>query len=111
MILSRNNSVDNTASWIDAAGSTDSVIQTQSTGSSKWKNAGLNLNMRHSFTASQELSADIDYLTYDIHGYQAFQNNLAGPGGYEEAFKGDLPSQINIFSAKADYTACNYQKN
>src|SRR5688572_19661335 len=110
MIFRRNNSVDNTASWIDAAGLTDSVIHTQSVGRSKWKNAGLNLNMRHSFTATKELSADIDYLTYDIHGYQAFQNTLKGPGGYEEAFQGDLPSQINIFSAKADYMA-QFSKN
>ncbi len=105
MMLQRNNSVDNTASWIDASGMTDSVIQTQSVGKSKWKNAGLNLNLRHSFSATKELSADIDYLTYDIHGYQAFQNTLEGPGGYEEAFQGDLPSQIDIFSAKADYMA------
>lgn len=103
MLFSRNNSVNNTASWINGNGVTDSVIETHSIGRSKWKNAGINLNMRHSFTASQELSADIDYLTYDIHGYQAFQNNLTGPAGYEEAFKGDLPSQINIFSAKTDY--------
>jgi iron complex outermembrane recepter protein len=103
MVFSRNNSVSNDASWINAAGVTDSVIHTQSTGRSKWKNAGINLNIRHSFTVSQELSADIDYLTYDIHGYQAFQNNLQVPGGYEEAFKGDLPSQINIFSVKADH--------
>lgn len=103
MLFSRNNSVNNTASWINGNGVTDSVIETHSIGRSKWKNAGINLNMRHSFTASQELSADIDYLTYDIHGYQAFQNNLTGPNGYEEAFKGDLPSQINIFSAKTDY--------
>lgn len=104
MLLSRNNSVNNTASWINGSGATDSVIETHSIGRNKWKNAGINFNMRHSFTASQELSADIDYLTYDIHGYQAFQNNLTGPNGYEEAFKGDLPSQINIFSAKTDYT-------
>ena len=82
----------------------DSVIHTQSTAKSKWKNAGINLNLHHSFTSSQTLSADIDYLTYDIHGHQAFQNNLAGPGGYEEAFKGDLPSKIKIFSVKADHT-------
>ena len=103
MIFSRNNSVNNIASWINANGATDSVIHTQSIGRNKWKNAGINLNMRHSFAALQELTADIDYLTYDIHGYQAFQNNLQGPGAYEEAFKGDLPSQINIVSAKADY--------
>ena len=104
MVFSRTSSVNNDALWMNAAGVTDSVIHTQSSGRSKWKNAGVNLNMRHSFTASQELSADIDYLTYDIHGYQAFQNNLAGSGGYEEAFKGDLPSQINIFSVKTDHS-------
>ena len=103
MIFQRNSSGNNTASWMDASGTTDSVIQTQSAGKSKWKNAGVNLNMRHSFSATKELSADIDYLTYDIHSYQAFQNILEGPGGYEEAFTGDLPSQINILSAKADY--------
>ncbi len=105
MIFQRNNSGNNTASWMDASGSTDSLIQTYSEGKSKWKNAGVNLNMRHSFSATKELSADIDYLTYDIHGHQAFQNVLEGPNGYGEAFTGDLPSQINIFSAKADYTA------
>ncbi|MEP7373355.1 MAG: outer membrane beta-barrel protein [Chitinophagaceae bacterium] len=104
MVFSRNNSVNNDALWLDAGRNTDSVIHTQSTGKSKWKNGGINFNMRHSFTASKELSADIDYLTYDIHGYQAFQNNLQVPGGYEEAFKGDLPSQINIFSVKADHS-------
>ena len=105
MFLRRHNSVNNTASWLESSGTTDSVIYTQSKGRSKWNNAGLNLNMRHSFSATKELSADIDYLTYDIHGYQAFQNTLAGPGGYTEAFEGDLPSRINIFSAKADYSA------
>jgi len=104
ILLSRNNTVNNEASWINAAGAIDSVIHTQSTAKSKWKNAGINLNLHHSFTPSQILSADIDYLTYDIHGHQAFQNNLAGPGGYEEAFKGDLPSKIKIFSVKADHT-------
>ena len=105
MIFQRNSSGNNTASWMDATGNTDSIIQTNSAGKSKWKNAGINLNMRHSFNATKELSADIDYLNYDIHGYQAFRNILEGPNGYEEAFTGDLPSQIKIFSAKADYTA------
>ena len=105
MLFSRENSVNNEALWMDAFRNTDSIIHTQSIGKSKWKNAGINLNLRHSFNTKQELSADIDYITYDIHGYQAFQNNLITSGGYEEFFKGDLPSQINIFSAKTDYTA------
>jgi outer membrane receptor protein involved in Fe transport len=100
MIFQRNSSGNNTASWMDASGNTDSIIQTNSAGKSKWKNAGVNVNMRHSFSATKELSADIDYLTYDIHGYQAFQNILESPNGYEEAFTGDLPSQLIFFQRR-----------
>ncbi len=64
-----------------------------------------NINMRHTINAKQELTVDFDVLGYDISTYQSFQNKLNEPGGYEEAFQGDLPSQINIYSGKADYTA------
>ena len=100
---SRNGTGNNTAIWKNAAGITDSVIHTDNASKNSWKNLAANINMRHTITASQELTADIDLLRYDINTYQAFQNKLNTPGGYEEAFKGDLPSQINILAAKADY--------
>ncbi|MGZ8552869.1 MAG: outer membrane beta-barrel protein [Chitinophagaceae bacterium] len=107
---SRTGNGNNTAIWKNAAGITDSVIQTTNSSRNSWKNMGANLNIRHTINSTQDLSADIDFLDYDIFTQQAFQNNLAAPGGYEEAFQGDLPSQINIFSVKADYSA-RFQKD
>lgn len=101
---SRNGTGNNTAIWKNASGITDSVIHTDNASKNSWRNMAVNINMRHTITASQEITADIDLLGYDINTYQAFQNNLNAPGGYEEAFKGDLPSEINIFAAKADHT-------
>lgn len=102
---SRRGNGSNTAIWKNELGATDSVIRTNNSSRNRWKNGGVNFNLRHNFNAKQELSADLDVIAYDIFTNQAFQNNLQSPGGYEEAFKGDLPSQINIFSAKADHIA------
>src|SRR5262245_32810208 len=102
---SRRGNGNNTAIWKNAAGITDSIIQTGSSNRNNWKNLAANVNLRHSFNSVHELTADFDRLSYNISTHQAFQNNLNTPGGYEEAFKGDLPSQIDIFSAKTDYTA------
>ncbi|MFC0776057.1 outer membrane beta-barrel protein [Terrimonas alba] len=102
---SRNGRGNNTAIWKDAQGTTDSIIQTTNSSKNRWKNLAANFNFRHSFSTKQELTADIDMLKYDINTHQAFQNNLDEPGGYEEAFKGDLPSLIDIVSFKADHTA------
>ena len=95
---------NNTAIWKDADGIIDSVIHTDNSSRNSWQNLGANFNLRYTISAQQELTADVDVLKYDLHTRQAFQNNLSAPGGYEEAFRGDLPSEINIVSGKADYT-------
>ena len=83
---------------------TDSIIKTTNASKNSWKNLGVNFNLRHSFNSKQELTADVDVLKYDINTYQAFQNRLDEPGGYEEAYKGNLPSFIDIVSFKLDHT-------
>ena len=95
---------NNTAIWKNADGITDSVIHTDNSSRNSWQNLGANFNLRYAINAQQELTADIDILKYDLHTRQDFQNNLNAPGGYKEAFRGDLPSEINILSGKADYT-------
>ncbi len=100
---SRNGTGNNTAIWKDAGGATDSVILTYNNNKNRWRNKGANFNVRHSFNADRELTADVDILDYNINTHQAFQNNLDNPGGYEEAFKGELPSLIKIISVKSDY--------
>ncbi len=93
-----------TAEWLNAAGHADSIILSNSNSSTKFRNAGINLNLRHSFSSTEELTADLDYLGYRIRNDQYFKNNLHASGGYEEEIQGDLPSNIRILSAKADYT-------
>jgi iron complex outermembrane receptor protein len=95
---------NNTASWKDADGITDSVILTTNSSRNTWKNIGANFNLRYTINAQQDLTADADILKYDLYTRQAFQNNLNAPGGYEEAYRGNLPSTIDIVAAKADYT-------
>ncbi len=99
----RTNGGNSPAYWINASGQTDSSILTTSDNSTDWQNLGLNLNLRHSFSKSQELSADFDYLGYDIGNNQFFENTLNG-AMVTDALKGFLPANVQIFSGKADYT-------
>lgn len=103
-LLGRDNPGSATAAWKTPSGTTDSVIVTESNNGSHWRNGGINLNVKHDFGASQMLTADLDYLGYDIANNQFFRNTMAGPGGYENALKGDLDAAIRIFTAKADYS-------
>jgi hypothetical protein len=60
-----------------------------------------NLNMLHKFgTSGKELSADVNYLQYHSTGDQSLQNQTSSD--YEE-FRYRLPSDMNIYSVKADY--------
>jgi hypothetical protein len=92
------------AYWLNAAGAVDSSIETQTDNTNRWKNAGLNLNLRHSISSSRQLSADFDVIGYTMQGTQASQNILLFPGTYTEKYRGDLPSDLAIYSGKADYT-------
>jgi iron complex outermembrane receptor protein len=101
--MNRNGTGDATSSWLNPAGVTDSLVITKSTSSNKFLNAGGNLNFKYEFGKGREVSADIDYLDYSIQGNQFFDNIVRTPTEYTESVKGNLPSTINIFSAKADY--------
>ncbi|HSB93906.1 MAG TPA: outer membrane beta-barrel protein [Flavitalea sp.] len=98
--LSENHS---TATWMDAEGKVDSTISTSSDNTGFFKNAGINLNLRHAMQKDAELTADVDFVNYKIGNSQSFQNQLSGGSGYTEYITGDLPSTLKIFSAKADY--------
>jgi iron complex outermembrane receptor protein len=101
--MNRNGTGDATSSWLSPAGIIDSLVITRSSGSNVFRNAGGNLNFRHEFGKGRELTADIDYLDYSISGKQYFDNIVTKPNEYTESVKGNLPSTINIFSAKTDY--------
>jgi iron complex outermembrane receptor protein len=101
----RKGSSDALANWKNANGVTDSTIRTFGATRGRFRNGGINLNAKHSLSRSQEISADLDYLSYDIGNTQAFSSLLQSSGGYNEGSRGSLPATITIHSAKLDHTA------
>jgi iron complex outermembrane recepter protein len=104
MLVSRNSKSDATATWKNAGGSIDSAVATNSNSKNSFKNGSINLNLKHTINKQQDLALDIDWLNYDLRSEQFFNSNLLVAGGYNEASRGDIPSAIQIFSARADHT-------
>jgi hypothetical protein len=98
----------NTSYMMNAASQTDSIITATSSNEDLWKNKSVNLNMRHQFDSTgKELTADIDYVTYGSNSQQLFVNTTFDPEWntrYVENLRGRLPIDIDIYSAKLDYT-------
>lgn len=74
----------------------------------KWKHAGTNLNFRHVFDSTgRELTADADYLSYRTTNKQdlinAYYDAHGSPLMKADTLLGNLPQEINIYSAKMDY--------
>lgn len=91
----------------DSNGNTDSTAQTISSDKGTWKNGSINLNMKHSFNSSEEVTADVDFIKYDNQSTQIFDNSIFFPDKpdvFADKLKGELPSKISIYSAKVDYT-------
>lgn len=89
-------------------GIVDSIVTAVSYEKSTWKNGAVNLNFRHQFDSTgRELTADVDYLTYDSRCDQNFTNSSYTPEwsikNYDR-LTGELPSLINIYTGKIDYT-------
>lgn len=103
ILTKREGSSDATATWLDEDGNIDSTLTTTSSTDYQLRNAGLNLNFRHSFSNKQDISIDADALHYDIDNTQFFLNSF--PTGASDASKGYIPSTLKIFTGKADYTA------
>jgi len=86
----------------------DSIVQSPNTNKTSWKNGSVNLNFRHSYdSAGRELSADLDYVRYSSVSDQYFDNLTYNPDMIllnESILTGHLPSVINIYTAKTDYS-------
>ena len=97
----------NTSYLQNKSGVVDSVVYAQSSNKDLWKNGSVNLNMRHQFDSTgRELTTDLDYITYRSSGNQYFSNTTYTPNWtpkYLEELHGNLPVNVNIYSAKVDY--------
>ncbi|MES2646783.1 MAG: outer membrane beta-barrel protein [Bacteroidota bacterium] len=73
-----------------------------------WKNLGINLNFKQALKKKgSEITADGDYIWYNSQNNQDISNNILFPNGTQKVppilLKGDLPSDIKIYSFKSDY--------
>ncbi|MDB5136417.1 MAG: TonB-dependent receptor [Mucilaginibacter sp.] len=89
-------------------GGLDSTINTLNTSKNKFNSNGINLNYTHKFDSTgRALTFDLDYIR-DVSGSnQMFVNNTLLPDGTltnPKTLNDNLPSTINIYSVKADYT-------
>jgi len=81
----------------------------QTSNDRKWNNFSTNLNFRHSFDSTgKELTIDADYVTYSSKNAQdltnAYYDKQGLPTIKADTLLGSLPQDINIYSAKMDYT-------
>ena len=86
----------------------DSLVYSPNTNNTTWKNGSANLNFRHQYdSAGRELSADLDYVRYSSVSDQYFNNLTYSPDNVlldQSILTGNLPSTINIYTLKTDYT-------
>jgi hypothetical protein len=92
----------------DANEVTDSIVYAESHQKQNWKNGSVNLNFRHQFDSTgREITSDLDYVTYRSGQRQNFSNTTYNPDWklrHVETLRGDLPVNVDIYSAKVDYT-------
>ena len=88
-------------------GATDSLIAARNAEENTFKNRSLNLNFNHKYDSTgRSLSFDLDYVKYNSAADQSFVNDIMFADRTlksSETIGADLPSIINIYSAKSDY--------
>lgn len=82
----------------------DSVIRTQNRVSENWRHYIASANLRHRFSEARELSVDADAINYHITRSQSVDQRAVAPATYFESIQASIPTDIQIYSAKADYT-------
>ncbi len=99
---------DNVSFLKSNTGIIDSIVTADRREKGSWKNGAINLNFRHQFDSSgREFTADVDYLTYNADKDQVFTNTSYTPDWslkFADKLIGELPSIINIYTGKIDYT-------
>jgi hypothetical protein len=99
---------NNLGTFFNAQQSPDSIITAANYEKEKFKNNSVNLNYRYQFDSlGKELSMDMDYIRYTTTSNQLFKNasfNADNTSKTKDDLIGSLPSKLDIYSYKADYT-------
>ena len=100
----RNNRSYSSIDWMSPAYVIDSTINTWGTRNLNFRRSGANANLRHVFRNKDELALDLDLIRFDIAGDQFFQTQLSQPGAVVQSTRGNVPSELDIFTARLDYS-------
>jgi len=103
-LTTRNSTSLSTIDWMSPSFVIDSTISTRGTRYSQFKRAGVNFNVNHKINSSSEIITDIDFIKFSIDGNQYFETQLDAPGSIAQATRGNIPSDLEIFTAKVDYS-------
>lgn len=86
----------------------DSTITADNKSKNRFHTGGVNLNYNHQFDSlGKQLTFDLDYLNYNSRVDQSFINQSFAQDGTlanTQVITDNLPTNINIWSAKTDYT-------
>ncbi|RZK44658.1 MAG: TonB-dependent receptor [Hymenobacter sp.] len=89
-------------------GDLDSTINTLNTSKNRFSSKGINLNYTHKYDSTgRQLTFDLDYIRNTSASNQFFVNNTFLSDGSltnSQIISDNLPSVINIYAAKADYS-------
>jgi hypothetical protein len=91
----------------DAEGSLDSAGTSITDSRATWRQRSVNVNAQHAFNKKgRELSADFNYIEYTNDGMQDLRSIVddGNGAGNTNNFLYVLPSNIEIYNAKADYS-------
>src|SRR5690606_21302203 len=100
----RNVHSSSTIDWMSPNYEIDSTINTLGTRNVEFERTGVNLNAKHVFPDKSELLADIDFINFGIDGDQLFRTQLSAMGSPVQITKGIIPSDLEILTAKIDYS-------
>ncbi|HSN60981.1 MAG TPA: outer membrane beta-barrel protein, partial [Ferruginibacter sp.] len=96
-------------SFSDLNGTVFSRLNSHTSNDLSWTNYGSNLNYKHSFdTSGTELTLDLDLAHYKNVSDQLLRTGFFDGNNHQTSdsmyLKGHLPSTINIYSVKSDFT-------
>jgi len=98
---------NNTSNLLNAVKQPDSIIKAGNIDIITFRNAAINFNYRHKFGKDDgDITFDLDYLSYRNQTGQQYYNYSYFPNMQlksKDLLTGNLPSDIDIFTAKTDY--------
>lgn len=100
--------INNTSRILNAQKREDSATVAHSHERILWDNGGVNVNVKHDgHRSGRTVTADLDYIRYHSPSRQAYYNTTyraTGGSPSDDLLTGYLPSTIDIYASKVDYS-------